>query len=82
MSLVEDILLDVCCYGINLGTSMVRFHQSKQSISKSGPMRVLHSDLGWDCGVLVDGVVDFVLGAGAHLDWGVVLLVTVKTADR
>ena len=45
-------------------------------------MRVLHSDLGRDCGVLVDGVVDFVLGAGADLDWGVVLLVTIKTAGQ
>ena len=36
-------------------------------------------DLRRDCAILVDGVVDFVLGAGADLDWGVVLLVTIKT---
>ena len=42
-------------------------------------MRVDHSDLWRGCVVLVDGVVDLVLGAGAHLDRGVVLLVTIKT---
>ena len=36
-------------------------------------------DLGRDGAILVDGVVDFVLGAGADLHWGVVLLVTIKT---
>ena len=36
-------------------------------------------DLGGDGVVLVDGVVDFVLGAGAGLDGCVVLFITIKT---
>ena len=38
-------------------------------------------DLGRGCAILVDGVVDFVLGAGADLHWGVVLLVTIKAGQ-
>ena len=38
-------------------------------------------DLWRDGVVLVDCVVDFVLGAGAELDWCVVLFVTIKTGQ-
>ena len=32
MPLLVDILLELCCYGIDLGTSRVSFNQSEHSI--------------------------------------------------